>query len=449
MKAKIQYMCQECGCHSPFWVGRCPDCGAWNSIVEEMQIPASKDHLHRQFETHAPQAIHEIDSDQEMRLLSNIPEFDRILGGGIVPGSLILIGGDPGIGKSTLLLQISQKISQGKILYISGEESVRQIKMRAERLAAKARNLFVVSETNVDVIGKHLKEFHPTMIVVDSIQVMFKPDIPSAPGSVSQVRECAAFFMYIAKNEGIPIFLVGHVTKDGSIAGPRVLEHMVDTVLYFEGERNYHYRILRAVKNRFGPTNEIGIFDMQEQGLIEVKNPSEIFLEERAADVSGSVVVISMEGTRPILVELQALVSSSGGFGIPRRSSTGIDPNRVSMLIAVLDKRGGVSLHDQDIFVNVAGGIRVTEPSGDLGLIMAIRSSFMDRPIDSHIVFCGEVGLGGEIRGVSQVSSRLKEARRMGFQRAVISANNIKGLESIKGLEILPVKELCEVLEQF
>ncbi|MCH7504627.1 DNA repair protein RadA [PVC group bacterium] len=449
-KSKIKYVCQNCGAESPFWVGRCSECSEWNTITEEaVSMPVKEEFSHRQFSSLAPKVIREVVIGDEIRFPSGIHEFDRILGGGVVRGSLVLIGGDPGIGKSTLLLQVSKTLgSMGKkVLYVSGEESVGQVKMRSDRLGESTSDLYVVSETNMETITRFVKEMKPQILVIDSIQVVFKPNLPSAPGSVSQVRECAAHLMYLAKGEGISIFLIGHVTKDGQIAGPRVLEHIVDTVLYFEGERNGHYRILRTVKNRFGPTNEIGVFEMKSSGLEEVKNPSEVFLSERTQPISGSVIVVCLEGTRPILAEIQALVSPSSSFGAPRRTTTGLDHNRVSMLMAVLDKRGHEHLGDQDVFVNVAGGLKIDETASDLGVLMALRSSFRDKSIETEVIFCAEVGLGGELRGVSQISTRLKEARKMGFKKAVISVHNQKGLEPIKGLDIIAKANFLEVTE--
>lgn len=446
-KSKTVFTCQECGCQSPRWLGRCPDCGKWNTITEELAVKETRyeeEALYRE----KPKLLFDVEMSAESRIRTNIDELDRILGGGIVPGSMILIGGDPGIGKSTLLLQASNQLSGdgGKVLYVSGEESVRQTKLRAERLGTTAKNLYIVNETNVALITKYIKELSPRAVVVDSIQVVYNPELSSSPGSVSQVKECAAQLVFLAKGSGIPIFLVGHVTKEGSIAGPRVLEHMVDTVLYFEGERHTVYRVLRAVKNRFGSTNEIGVFEMTARGLLEVSNPSQLFLSERPSHVSGSVVVPCIEGTRPLLVEIQALVSQTN-FATPRRWTSGLDYNRVVLLIAVLEKRVGLALHSQDIFVNVAGGVKIVEPAVDLAAMIAVSSSFKEVPIEPYDVVLGEVGLGGEIRGVTQAEARINEAQRMGFKRCIISKNNLKGL-SVKGeIELVGVSTIGEALE--
>ena len=393
----------------------------------------------------APASIHEIDTAEEGRVLSGIGEFDRVLGGGLVAGSVILIGGDPGIGKSTLLLQAFAAISQTGLtcLYVSGEESQRQIKMRAERLGIAAPNLLVLSETSLERILEQVKKLKPGVLVIDSIQTIFTSTIPSAPGSIAQVRESSGSIIVLAKKTGLTTFLIGHVTKDGAIAGPRVLEHMVDTVLYFEGERGHSFRILRAVKNRFGSTNEIGVFEMKEAGLKEVTNPSEIFLMERPLEVPGSAVVCSMEGTRPILVELQALVSRSF-LAVPRRTTIGVDHNRVALLVAVLEKKMGAQLFNQDIFVNVAGGVHVDEPAVDLGIIAAVASSHKEKNIDPRTVFFGEVGLAGEIRGISQAEARVKEAGKLGFERCILPASNSSQLTHIKHPKLASVSSLQE-----
>ena len=409
-KPKIVYACQSCGYQSPKWMGKCPDCNQWNTFAEEKYERAVHPRGELSLGTReAPASIHEIDTAEEGRVLSGIGEFDRVLGGGLVAGSVILIGGDPGIGKSTLLLQAFAAISQTGLtcLYVSGEESQRQIKMRAERLGIAAPNLLVLSETSLERILEQVKRLKPGVLVIDSIQTIFTSTIPSAPGSIAQVRESSGSIIVLAKKTGLTTFLIGHVTKDGAIAGPRVLEHMVDTVLYFEGERGHSFRILRAVKNRFGSTNEIGVFEMKEAGLKEVTNPSEIFLMERPLEVPGSAVVCSMEGTRPILVELQALVSRSF-LAVPRRTTIGVDHNRVALLVAVLEKKLGAQLFNQDIFVNVAGGVHVDEPAVDLGIIAAVASSHKEKNIDPRTVFFGEVGLAGEIRGISQAEARVK-----------------------------------------
>jgi DNA repair protein RadA/Sms len=443
-KAKIVFACQSCGYQSPKWLGKCPDCGQWNTFAEERyEKPAHPRGELGLGTKDDPAPIHEIATADHDRTLSGIGEFDRVLGGGLVSGSVVLIGGDPGIGKSTLLLQAFAALSQqGRIcLYVSGEESPRQIKMRAERLGIAAPNLLVLSETSLERIMDHVKKLKPGVLVVDSIQTIFSSTIPSAPGSIAQVRECSGSIIVRAKKTGLTTFLIGHVTKDGAIAGPRVLEHMVDTVLYFEGERGHSFRILRAVKNRFGSTNEIGVFEMKEAGLKEVGNPSEIFLMERPLRVPGSAVVCSMEGTRPILVELQALVSRSY-LAVPRRTTIGVDHNRVALLVAVLEKKMGAKLFDQDIFVNVAGGVRVDEPAVDLGIIAAVASSQKEKSLDPKTVFFGEVGLAGEIRGISQAETRVREAGKLGFERCILPASNSSQLAHIRQPELAGVDSL-------
>ncbi len=455
MKKKTKFVCQECGYESTKWMGKCPGCQSWNSMVEEwIESTSSSNKRGRSFITTAdsenkkPQSITSIKSDTEVRINTTMVELNRVLGGGIVPGSLVLVGGDPGIGKSTLLLQLSSLLAKSsyRVLYISGEESVKQTKLRADRLGVLADELFVLAETDLDYIEKAIDEIKPTLVIIDSIQTVYQAEITSAPGSVSQVRECTAAFMKIAKTKGIAIFIVGHVTKQGSIAGPKLLEHMVDSVLYFEGERHHTYRILRAVKNRFGSTNEIGIFEMKESGLEEVKNPSEIFLEERSEGVAGSIVVASMEGTRPVLVELQALVSPSS-FGNPRRMATGIDHNRVSLLMAVLEKRVGLLLQTQDAYLNVAGGVRLDEPAIDLAIATSIASSFRNQMTNPTDVVIGEVGLTGEVRRVSRIDQRVNEAAKLGFKRAIIPEKNIGGWTFPKGIEIIGVTSVEDTLD--
>lgn len=444
-KIKIVFACQNCGYQAPKWLGKCPDCGGWNTLVEE-KLTVSKGRRGEVPKGKA-QPIHEIQSSEEERILTRIGELDRVLGGGIVGGSVILIGGDPGIGKSTLLLQALQGTSiVGKVLYVSGEESPKQIKLRSMRLGISSNDIIVLSETSLDTIFETVDELKPRVMVVDSIQTIFTPDFPSAPGSIGQVREAAGRLMFYAKRTGIPIFIVGHVTKDGSIAGPRVLEHIVDTVLYFEGEKGHSFRILRAVKNRFGSTNEIGVFEMKDSGLSEVRNPSDIFLAERPLHATGSVVVSSMEGSRPIMIELQALVSQTS-FGVPRRTTIGVDYNRVSLLLAVLEKRAGLPLMGQDVFVNVVGGIRIDEPAVDLGIITAVASSFREIPIDPRTFVIGEVGLAGEIRAISQVEARVKEGAKLGFTKGVIPSNNAKKIERVDGIELIGVSSVDEALE--
>ncbi|MBI4552326.1 MAG: DNA repair protein RadA [Candidatus Latescibacteria bacterium] len=447
-KLKTRYVCQSCGSTAPKWLGKCPDCGGWNTFAEEHE-PAGRSSRETLFgKPDRAARITDVDISDDHRLLTGIGEFDRVLGGGVVQGSVVLVGGDPGIGKSTLMLQVIQRLSgmDGPMLYVSGEESPRQMRLRADRLDALSEALYLLCETNLEAILDQVEQVKPRAVVIDSIQTIYLPSVESAPGSISQVRECAARMIQLAKGRNVPVFLVGHVTKEGAIAGPRALEHIVDTVLYFEGERHQTYRILRAVKNRFGSTNEIGIFEMQERGLIEVTNPSELFLSERPAKVSGSVVVCSVEGTRPLLVELQALVTPAN-YGLPQRVATGMDSRRVAMLLAVLEKRTGMHLGTQDVFVNVAGGVRLDEPAIDLGTAAAISSSFRDVPIAPHDVVIGEVGLGGEIRGVSQVEKRLREAQKLGFTRCVLAARNTKGLAPIDGIEVIGVNGVYQALE--
>ncbi|KGE20514.1 DNA repair protein RadA [Paenibacillus wynnii] len=449
-KVKTKFQCTECGYESAKWLGKCPGCQAWNSMVEEVESSAVKTQG-----MNAPifqskekaQSIINIESDKEPRILTGIGELNRVLGGGIVPGSLVLVGGDPGIGKSTLLLQTSHALTvQGlRVLYISGEESVRQTKLRADRLGALSAELYVLCETNMESIEEAIEQIKPQFLVIDSIQTVYMPEVTSAPGSVTQVRECTTRFMRIAKIRGIATVLVGHVTKEGAIAGPRLLEHMVDCVLYFEGERHHTYRLLRAVKNRFGSTNEIGIFEMGEIGLTEVDNPSELFLSERPLGVAGSTVVASMEGTRPILVELQALVASTH-FPSPRRMCTGMDHQRMALIIAVLEKRMGMFLQNQDAYVNVAGGVKLDEPAIDLAVAISIASSFRDIPTKPFDVFFGEVGLTGEVRGVSRAEMRVKEAAKLGFRRVIMPEKSLKGWKHPKDIQIIGVSTVADAL---
>lgn len=431
-------------------MGKCPDCGTWESIVEERQasgaMPASIRSLTASQATPVP--IDSIDLEHENRLITEIKEFDRVLGGGLVHGTLVLIGGDPGIGKSTLMLQALYGLAnQGhKVLYVSGEESIRQIRIRSKRLSTVSTDLWIVSEVEIDSILAMIESTKPQVLVIDSIQTMFNADLGSAPGSVSQVREATVRLMLMAKRTGIPILLVGHVTKDGAIAGPKLLEHMVDTVLYFEGDRNHIFRILRAVKNRFGSTNEIGVFEMKDKGLDEVANPSTVFLSERPAGAVGSVVTASMEGTRPILVELQALASSTS-FGTPRRTILGLDQNRVALLAAVMEKKLGMHLMGYDIFMNVAGGVKVGEPAVDLAIVSAIASTFLDKAIAESTVIVGEVGLTGEVRAIGQIDPRIIESQKMGFTRCLVPNSNLKRIPPLDGIEIMGVKTVSEAVE--
>jgi DNA repair protein RadA/Sms len=448
------YVCQNCGHQTRKWLGKCPDCGEWNSFVEERArvAPKKEGAASRggfQLREVKPVAYREIESQDDARVSSGIEEFDRVLGGGVVPGSLVLIGGDPGIGKSTLLAQAADKLSgQGmSVLYVSGEESERQIKMRGERLGLEAENLFLLPETNLENIFGEIERMRPDVIIVDSIQTVFSSGIESAPGSVSQVREVAGQFLLLAKNRTIPVFLIGHVTKEGSIAGPKALEHIVDTVLYFEGERHHNHRIVRATKNRFGAANEVGVFEMTGAGLVAVANPSEMFLKERPEGVAGSVVTACMEGTRPVLVEIQALVSGSK-YGTGRRMTQGVDQNRVALLIAMLEKRVGFHLMGDDVFVNIAGGMEVDEPAADLGVVAAIASSFKNVPIDPQTAVFGEVGLTGEVRGAMQAQVRAREAQTLGFKRLVMPASNTAGLERLLGLRVVGVRSVEEALDE-
>ncbi len=447
---KLTFVCQSCGYHTPKWMGRCPDCGQWNSLVEEIsQAPGRQKGLSVLDVLEDPLALDTISLDPQLRMRTGIAEFDRTLGGGLVPGSMVLIGGDPGIGKSTLVLQVAGGLtSKGdlKCLYVSGEESPQQIKLRAQRLGIHSESLYVLTGTCIEQLFERMDALQPHLMIVDSIQTVYTENLPSAPGSVGQVREVASRFMNWAKKTGIPTFLIGHVTKDGAIAGPKVLEHLVDTVLYFEGDSSHAFRILRSVKNRYGSTNEIGVFEMKDTGLQEVGNPSRIFLEERPGEASGSVVIPCLEGTRPVLVEIQALVSHSP-LGMPRRTSVGVDHNRLSLLVAVLAKRMGLEMGDQDIFVNVAGGLRVDEPAADLGIVSAMISSFLDKPLDNRMAVFGEVGLAGEIRGVSQPEIRIKEAKKLGFSTCLLPKSNKEACTSLKGMQLLGVDAVASLMD--
>lgn len=450
-KQKTKFVCQECGYESAKWMGKCPGCQSWNTMVEEINIlekQKNRSYVTSSGTRQKPQPITAVQGEKEPRVSTTMAELDRVLGGGIVPGSLVLVGGDPGIGKSTLLLQLSAKLANAneRVLYISGEESVKQTKLRADRLELASEQLYVLAETDIALIEGAIDEVQPSLVIIDSIQTVYQNEITSAPGSVAQVRECTAAFMRVAKTKGVAVFIVGHVTKQGSIAGPKLLEHMVDSVLYFEGERHHSYRILRAVKNRFGSTNEMGIFEMKQLGLEEVKNPSEIFLEERSQGAAGSVVVASMEGTRPVLVELQALISPMG-FGNPRRMATGLDHNRVSLLMAVLEKRAGMLLQNQDAYLKVAGGVKLDEPAIDLAIALSIASSFRDQPTEPMDVAIGEVGLTGEIRRVSRIDQRVNEAAKLGFKRVIIPEKNKGGWTAPAGIEVIGVQTLEQAIE--
>ena len=447
-REKRRFVCQECGYTTPRSLGRCPECKSWQSFAEEIEeLATSSKHRGIGQASREPEPISKITAGEVERHLTGMLEFDRVLGGGIVPGSVVLIGGDPGIGKSTLLLQASDALSRnyGDILYVSGEESVSQTKLRATRLGVVSDTLYVLCENNLEQIEKHIETLKPKVVIVDSIQAVYLSSIQSAPGSVTQIRECAGRLLVCAKNRNVPVFLVGHVTKDGTLAGPRILEHMVDTVLYFEGEQHHIYRVLRAIKNRFGSTNEIGIFEMQNRGLVDVMNPSELFLTNREEEVSGSVVVSSIEGTRPLLMEVQALVVPTN-YGNPRNTATGVDRHRIALLIAVLNKRVGIDVGGADVFVNITGGLRVAEPGIDLGVLIAIASSYREMPVDRQTVMIGEVGLGGEIRPVTHVERRVREAAKLGFRRAIFPEYNRKGLEIEEDIELIGVKDVYDSL---
>ncbi|SET02085.1 DNA repair protein RadA [Anaerobranca gottschalkii] len=445
-KNKTIFICRECGYESIKWVGKCPSCLSWNTMDEEVKSTSGpKGAFSYLNKISQPVSIKDIIFDEQNRVSSGISELDRVLGGGIVDGSLILIGGDPGIGKSTILLQTSNNLAkQGNVIYISGEESLQQIRLRGQRLGVTNENLYLLAETEVNTILEVVNKYNPRFLIVDSIQTIFNKDLPSAPGSVSQVRECTGMLMGIAKNTTTTIFIVGHVTKEGGIAGPRVLEHMVDTVLYFEGERHQSFRILRGVKNRFGSTNEIGVFEMTEKGLKEVLNPSELFLSQRQVEGAGSVVTASLEGTRPILIEVQGLVSPTN-YGTPRRMTDGVDYNRVALLMAVLEKRAGLFLNSYDAYVNIAGGVRVNEPAADLAVALAIASSFKEKTIPRDWIVLGEVGLTGEVRSINRLEIRLKEAQKLGFTKALIPYGST--IPQISGLEVYPVKTVREGID--
>ena len=448
-RPSTSFFCNECGYESSKWMGQCPACKAWNTFVEEPAGRTAQTGRSGSSRMNAPEptSVAAVSLEPLKRYLTGMPELDRVLGGGIVPGSLVLVGGDPGIGKSTLLLQVCRNLagSGQKVLYISGEESLAQIKMRAMRIGQFSEDLLLLCETNLTVIEEVIRKHKPVTVIIDSIQTMYSEDISSAPGSVSQVREATNALMMLAKSLTVSVFIVGHVTKEGTVAGPRVLEHMVDTVLYFEGDRYASYRVLRAVKNRFGSTNEIGVFEMLEAGLSEVSNPSEYMLSGRPKDSSGSCVVCAMEGTRPVLVEIQALVCRSG-FGIPRRQATGTDLNRVNLLMAVLEKRIGLKLGECDAYVNVAGGMKMNEPAIDLGIALSVVSSFKNSVISEDTVVFGEVGLSGEVRSVSMVANRAAEAAKMGFSRIIVPEGNAAALKDVKGPEVIAVSSLTDAI---
>lgn len=452
-KMTTVFFCQECGYESSKWMGQCPACKQWNTLVEEKVgvtgsgMGGSVKTLNHQ-EAPKPVEIDSIIMEEDERISTNIAELDRVLGGGVVHGSLTLVGGDPGIGKSTLLLQVCRNLTESghKVLYISGEESLKQIKLRADRLGTFQNKMLLLCETNLGLIEETIKRVNPEVVVIDSIQTMYQNEVAAAPGSVSQVREATNVFLQLAKGLGISIFIVGHVTKEGTVAGPRVLEHMVDTVLYFEGDRHASYRILRGVKNRFGSTNEIGVFEMRKEGLVEVANPSEFMLNGRPVGASGSVVVCSIEGTRPMLIEIQALVCRTN-FGIPRRQTIGTDFNKVNLLMAVLEKRVGLQIGDCDAYVNIAGGMKINEPAIDLGIIMAIVSSYKNRAVDDKTICFGEVGLSGEVRAVNLAEQRVLEAKKLGYSTVIMPKVNAEGLDAIKGIKIIGISGIGEAID--
>ena len=450
-KSKTIYVCNECGYQTPRWLGRCPECGSWNTLEEQVSAPKAEpaEKKLRRAPGNDAEALRvdEIPDEAPARRSCGIGELDRVLGGGVVDGSMVLVGGDPGIGKSTLLTQVCANMARdgARVLYVSGEESERQIKMRANRLGAGGSGFFVLSENDMTTVEKRMEQLSPSVMVVDSIQTMYLPELASAPGSVSQVRECASLLMRLAKSGGCSVFLVGHVTKEGAIAGPRVLEHMVDAVLYFEGDRQHQYRLLRAVKNRFGSVNELGMFEMASEGMVEVGNPSEALLSGRAHDASGCVVMAAMEGSRPLLTDVQALVATTV-FGNPRRMASGVDQGRLALLLAVMEKRAGFRLFDKDVYLNIAGGMTLTEPAADLALCAAVASSFRNRPIGSNTAVMGEIGLAGEIRAVAQAERRISECARLGFSRVLLPKANLRGLRRIEGVEVCGVDSIAEAI---
>ena len=453
-KVKSKYVCQNCGYENPKWLGKCPECLQWNTFVEEIEekMTPRQESLAKQASrsTSRPVSINSIAPKREERFSTSIPELDRVLGGGVIPGSLVLVGGDPGIGKSTLLLQVSNNVAETgkKVLYISGEESENQIKMRAKRLKISSDNLYIYTENNLAAIELQIAEVEPDMVIVDSIQTMISPEINSAPGTISQIKEGTSKFMKISKSKSISTFIVGHVTKEGALAGPKLLEHMVDTVLYFEGERYNTYRLLRAVKNRFGSTNELGVFEMKSDGLVELENPSKVLIAEKPNDVSGSVIVSTVEGTRSMLLELQALVAPTN-FGYPRRTTTGVDNNRVALILAVLEKVIGMQVQSQDVFVNIIGGLRINEPSMDLGIALAISSSFRNIPVDASVVVTGEIGLTGELRTVSFIEKRIMECEKLGFKKMVIpKGNDLDEFKKDYRIELVPVYNLRQAIRE-
>ena len=447
MKAKTIFVCNECGYESAKWMGKCPACNSWNTFFEEKISTKVESGKREKKIQEAPKPLNSYVGQDAQRTSTGYAELDRVLGGGLVKGSLVLVGGEPGIGKSTLILQLCDKVKgEGKVLYVSGEESAEQIKLRADRLNIKNDDILFLGETDIDIIDQNIEELNPKLVIIDSMQTMYSEDISSAPGSVSQVREITSRIMKICKSRKITTIIIGHVTKDGNIAGPRVLEHMVDTVLYIEGERYFSYRMIRGVKNRFGSTNEVGMFEMQEKGMVEITNPSSILISEREDNPSGSVVVATVEGTRPLLVELQALVTQSV-FGLPRRTANGIDYNRLTLLVAVMEKKAGFMLGNQDVYLNIVGGLKVNEPALDLGIILATASSFKNVSIPKGVIALGEVGLTGEVRTINMMEKRLKEAERLGFKKCIIPENNKKLLKESYKLDIIGVKNINEAMK--
>lgn len=447
MKAKTIFVCNECGYESAKWMGKCPACNSWNTFFEEKISTKVESGKREKKIQEAPKPLNSYVGQDAQRTSTGYAELDRVLGGGLVKGSLVLVGGEPGIGKSTLILQLCDKVKgEGKVLYVSGEESAEQIKLRADRLNIKNDDILFLGETDIDIIDQNIEELNPKLVIIDSMQTMYSEEISSAPGSVSQVREITSRIMKICKSRKITTIIIGHVTKDGNIAGPRVLEHMVDTVLYIEGERYFSYRMIRGVKNRFGSTNEVGMFEMQEKGMVEITNPSSILISEREDNPSGSVVVATVEGTRPLLVELQALVTQSV-FGLPRRTANGIDYNRLTLLVAVMEKKAGFMLGNQDVYLNVVGGLKVNEPALDLGIILATASSFKNISIPQGVIALGEVGLTGEVRTINMMEKRLKEAERLGFKKCIIPENNKKLLKESYKLDIIGVKNINEAMK--
>ena len=448
-KTKTTFFCQNCGAQSSKWIGKCPSCGEWNTYVEEVIQREEKANKWQSMGSggreRKPQPVAEISFDTDQRIHTHDVELNRVLGGGLVPGSVVLIGGEPGIGKSTLMLQVALNCKGIKVLYISGEESEQQIRMRAERIGIKNTDCYILTETSTQIIFQHIEELRPGMVIIDSIQTLHTDSIDSSAGSISQIKETAAEMQRFSKITNTPVFLIGHITKDGSLAGPKILEHMVDTVLNFEGDRNYGYRILRAAKNRFGSTSELGIYEMQDTGLREVSNPSEILLSQRDEDVSGITIAATIEGLRPMLIETQALVSSAA-YGTPQRSSTGFDTKRLNMLLAVLEKRSGFRLASKDVFLNIAGGIKVDDPAIDLAVVAAVLSSNEDLPVDSKTCFAAEVGLSGEIRAINRVDQRISEAEKLGFERIFISKYNLKGIDPKRfPIRIIPIKKITDL----